>query len=331
MTDVFPVQGSTLSAPAVAELVRREYGLADVTGCLFWRKGMADAYRIDAGAGRFFLKVYPAARIPRADVTEEVRLLLHLAGGGVSVSVPIQRACGDHVLPITAPEGERCAVLFPAAEGSEEGSALHRRALGRMVARLHQRADSLEPAYARGHQETERLIGDNLSAIERLMSSRPDDFSLVSRIALRAKDLVSRLPRKAPEHGACHGDLHGGDVRYSPSGEPTLFDFGSSGSGWRALDVGVFEGIVDWMDISTEGTERRKRETGEFLEGYTSVRTLSSAECDVIGIGTAVRHLSLMGIVLRYWTDRDGWHWADDRFIDWHMKWFRHWADIYGR
>jgi Ser/Thr protein kinase RdoA (MazF antagonist) len=327
MNDAFPAQGSTLSAPAIGGLVRREYELADVIGCLFWRKGMADAYRIESRAGWFFLKVYPAARVTRKDVAEEVRLLLHLSSGGVSVSTPLPRANSEHVLPIAAPEGERCAVLFPAAEGSEEGSALHRKTLGRMVARLHQRADSLEPEYGRDIQEAEHLIDDNLSVIQRFMSNRPDDFSLVSRIALRAKERISLLPNKAPEHGVCHGDLHGGDVRYAPDGEPTIYDFGSSGRGWRALDIGVYEGTVDWMDTSAEATERRKRETGEFLEGYTSVRPLSNAELDVIGHGAAVRHISLMGIVLRYWTDRDGWHWADDRFIDWHMRWFTHWAD----
>jgi len=33
-----------------------------------------------------------------------------------------------------------------------------------------------------------------------------------------------------------------------------------------------------------------------------------------------------MGFVLRYTTVQEGEHWANDHFIDWHMLWFKHWA-----
>ena len=48
---------------------------------------------------------------------------------------------------------------------------------------------------------------------------------------------------------------------------------------------------------------------------------------EVLELGAAVRHIYLMGLVLRYWSIRDGWHWADDGFISWHMQWFRHWIE----
>ena len=34
-----------------------------------------------------------------------------------------------------------------------------------------------------------------------------------------------------------------------------------------------------------------------------------------------------MGFVLRYAAVQEGDHWANDRFIDWHMTWFNHWAE----
>jgi len=47
---VFPVQDSTLSATALAALLHRLYAMTDDPTCVFWRKGMGDTYRIDAGA-----------------------------------------------------------------------------------------------------------------------------------------------------------------------------------------------------------------------------------------------------------------------------------------
>ena len=194
---------------------------------------MADTYRIEAGQQLFFLKVYMASRWSRKDVDEEVRLLLHLARGGIGVAAPIAAIHGRYVLALPAPEGERYAVLFEGAKGTAGTTDRHRRELGRMVARMHQCADSLEPPYDRDGLELEHVLDDNLACIEALMAHRPEDYELIARIARHAKEVVMAvLPRRNPEHGVCHGDLHGGDVFYSPDGVPVIFDFDSSGCGW---------------------------------------------------------------------------------------------------
>jgi Ser/Thr protein kinase RdoA (MazF antagonist) len=212
---------------------------------------MADTYRVSTAGEVFFFKVHMVTRRSRKDVQEEVRLLLHLLADGVGVCEPIMSVKGQYVLSIDAPEGERYAVLYRAAEGVEGTTYLHRRALGRMVALMHQSADRLYPPYERDDFELEHILGDNLESIGRLMINRTEDFELVSRIATHARELViwSLIPQP-PEHGPCHGDLHGGDVLYSPDGEPVIFDFESSGTGWRALDIAVFGGSTDWMDTS---------------------------------------------------------------------------------
>ena len=328
MTQPFPVQNSTLSADALAQLVQREYSLPGSPVCRFWRKGMADTYRIDAGGRVYYLKVSMTSRRTLKDIDEEVRLLIHLSDGEVAVSAPVKSINGQYVLALPAPEGERYAVLYQGAIGVEGTTDLHRRELGRMVARMHQRADSLEPPYERDFLELEHLLDDNLASIQLLMAHRPQDYAIIARIAQYAREVVvSALPRRNPEHGVCHGDLHGGDVLYSPEGLPVLFDFDSSGCGWRALDIAVFQGAADWMDTSAEAEHQRQRETGQFLEGYSSIRQLSSGELEVLKLDSAVHHIYLMWIVLRYWSIRDGWHWANDSFIDWHMTWFRHWIE----
>jgi len=197
-----------------------------------------------------------------------------------------------------------------------------------MVGRMHQAADQMHEPYRRSHLDMHHLVDDNLPAIASLMAHRGADFSLIGRIADECKSRISQLlPKSKPEYGICHGDLHGGDVCYDENHKPALFDFDSSGCGWRALDIGVFLASDDWMDITREAEERRRRRLASFVEGYSGVRTLTEHELSAVQLGPPIRHIYLMGFVLRYTATWEGEHWANDHFIDWHMTWFSHWAE----
>ena len=80
------------------------------------------------------------------------------------------------------------------------------------------------------------------------------------------------------------------------------------------------------MDTDEDANDRRGRIQTEFLEGYTQHRSLSDAESRAIDLFFPVYHLWLMGYVLEWSTRRDGIHWADEHFLNWHMDWFRRWG-----
>lgn len=324
---VFPAQESVLSSQAIVELLLPAYELTPPLACRFFRKGICDAYSVSAHDGHYFLKVYRAGRRQMLDVLEEVRLLNHLLHHGVSVVRPVARSDGEFVNSLTAPEGTRYAVLFEAVIGDAEGSDEHRRAFGAMVGKMHSAADSMALPYRRENLDMEFLIESNLAAIEPLMEGRPEDFRLIARVGEEVTgSITGLLPQTKPEYGVCHGDLHGGDAFYSEVGDATLLDFDSSGCGWRAVDIGVY--LCDsWMDTSVDAEAMRQRKLSTFLEGYTTVRRLSDNELAVVQLTPAVRHIYLMGLVLRYTTTYSGWNWANDDFCDWHMKWFRHWDE----
>jgi len=327
---LFPVQDSTLSAEALAERVLKRYRLSGRVVCRFFRKGICDTYRVEAGDQEYYLKVYKFARRTRMDVTEEVRLLNDLAANGVSVARPVMRQDGRYVNRLAAPEGARYSVLFEAAHGVAGDGGDHSRieAFGKMVGRMHRCADRMRAPYRRSHLDMRHLVDDNLPVIAPLMAHRGADFSVICRIAEACKNRISQwLPRSKPEYGICHGDLHGGDVYYDKNHNPVLFDFDSSGCGWRALDIGVFLASDDWMDITCEAEDRRQRRLAAFVDGYSSIRKLTAHELSAVQIGPPVRHIYLMGHVLRYTAVQEGEHWANDSFIDWHMAWFRHWAE----
>ena len=127
--------------------------------------------------------------------------------------------------------------------------------------------------------------------------------------------------------GGDAGDLHGGDVCYDKNHIPVLFDFDSSGYGWRALDVGVFPASDDWMDITSKAEDRRQRQLAAFVDGYSNVRQLTEHELSAVQVTPPIRHIFLMGHVLHCTGTWEGAHWANDHFIDWHMTWFRLWAE----
>jgi Ser/Thr protein kinase RdoA (MazF antagonist) len=323
------VQDSTLSADALAESVLKRYRLPGQAVCRFFRKGICDTYRVEAGDWEYYLKVYRSVRRTRMDVTEEVRLLNHLAANGVSVASPVMRKDGLFVNRLAAPEGTRYSVLFEAAcgAGGDDGNPGRIGALGAMVGRMHQCADEMPGPYRRSHLGMRHLVDDNLMVIESLMAHRDADFNLICRIADACKSRISKLlPTTTPEYGICHGDLHGGDVCYDKSNNPTLFDFDSSGCGWRALDIGVFL-TSDWMNTTPEAEDKRQGQLSTFLDGYSGVRKLTERELSAVQLGPPVHHIFLMGHVLRYTAVREGEHWANDHFIDWHMTWFKHWAE----
>lgn len=63
------------------------------------------------------------------------------------------------------------------------------------------------------------------------------------------------------------------------------------------------------------------------MDGYSTIRKLTERELAAVQLGPPVRHIFLMGFVLRYTAVQEGDHWANDHFIDWHMTWFNHWAE----
>ena len=325
---LFPVQDSTLSAEALAGWARESYNLSDRASCCFCRKGICDTYRVACENRAFYLKIYKHGRRCRMDVTEEVRLLNHLASSGISVAKPVARRNGAFVSEFTAPEGKRFAVLYKEAAGThgDGGQPDRIRALGKEVARMHRCADTLPEPYQRAHLDMQQLIDDNLGVIEAFMAHRPTDLRAIQRIVANCRQRIPELlPCTKPEYGICHGDLHGGDVCYTDDQTPVLFDFDSSGCGWRALDIGVFLASDHWMDTSDEAERQRQRKLSLFLQGYSEERSPTDNELAAIQLTPPVRHIFLMGHVLQHTTMQRGNHWADDRFIDWHMAWFRHW------
>lgn len=270
-------------------------------------------------------------RRSETDVSEEVRLLNYLGENGVSVVKPLMKKDGTYTSELKAPEGNRYSVLYESVEGDEIGDdENHIRAFGEMVGKFHQCSDDMPGEYHRKHLDLEYLLDSSIEVISPHMPHRIEDLTIIKRIAEYCKEQIpALLPKEHPEYGICHGDLFGGDVRFTEDDVAIIFDFDSSGCGWRALDIGVFTGSPDWMDTTDEANRIRAKEQSIFLDGYSKYRIISENELRVMQLSLPIHHIFLMGLFLHYYGIHQGYSFADDEYLEWYMVWFRYWAKEY--
>lgn len=329
MASVFPVHNSVLASEALTARVLSKYPLRQPVSCRFFRRSVTDVYEVTTGRGPCWLKVYTHGRRSRSDVAEEVHLLNYLRRRGACVVKPLSRADGAFISAIPAPEGTRYAVLYQNAAGRTMDHKKPRdlRVVGQAVGQIHNICDGLKTVYRRRPIDLEFLVDHHLPIIQPFMEHRPKDFELIRSIGedVKAK-ITSLLSRQTPEFGICHGDLHG-DIRIDKNHRPTILDFDSFGYGWRAIDLGILTTCSHWMGTDEKSQDSRRSRLDAVLSGYQRERRLNRGEMDALWLAPPVYHIFLMGLVLEHTVHREGSHWADDNFINWHMKWFRHWAE----
>ena len=300
-TGVFPVIQSTLDAPALVERVLAGYDLPHPPRCRLTTQSLNDTYQVTAGTTIAYLRVSPAGWRTAAEIEAELDVLTFFAERRIGVARAVARKDGVRVVPIQAPEGVRHAVLFPSVgeHGVRDITTDHARAYGRLAAHLHAAADTGGLAGGNGFPPAPRrldvahLLDEPLASIKTLLGHHTAEFAALEAVADRVRSHLLRLPWTHPAVGFCHGDLHPGNVRFSATGEPVLFDFDCWGEGWRAYDLAVFL----W-----NGTLEKRPKTWSqgrwraFLRGYRSVRPFGEAELATVPLFLVARHIWLMGL-----------------------------------
>lgn len=332
LPQVIPASSSILSAEALAQRVLPRFGLDGRARCRFFRRSMSDVYLVETQAQAYFLKVYWGDRHPKESIEAEIHLLNDLRAHGIPVTAPVPDRDSNYLQTLGAPEGTRYAVLFHGVMGDEprETNLAQSRGFGRLAARMHNCMDGLRRVHGRRQLDERYLIHEQIECIRPYLEHRTADLDYLIDLGTDlSAELCSLLPRRTPEYGLCHGDLHTGNARYDRDGELTLFDFDSFGYGWRAVDIGVYLVSYDWMDLSKEYKRIRDRFWSAFLEGYNQERPLSENEVAATRLCMPIRHLELMGLTIRYWSPLVGISWIDEHYLDRHIQWFKTWSREY--
>ena len=324
-----PVMHSILDERALGAYLAAEYALDEPARCRFYRQSMSGTYLVEAGGEAFFFKVGLYGRHTRAEVEAEVAFVNDLHADGISVAPLVQKRDGTYLCELDAPEGTRYGLLYRAAMGGElhETDLGHSHRFGRLAAQVHNCADRLDKHYACWQLDEAYLVRDPIREMTPYLAHRPADLDYLRQFSEGLiAELRRLLPKRLPEYGLCHGDLHAGNARLDRDGRLVLFDWDSFGYGWRALDVGVYRVSYDWLSLSQEVKAKKARFWEAFLEGYHQERTLSQDELSAVDLALPVRHLELMGITMRYWTQHQGIHWITDGYFDQHIAWFKQWT-----
>ncbi len=192
-------------------------------------------FAVDAGRGRFFLRINEGKR--EEDVRYEAELVAALAARGVSTPLPVRATDGRPY----APFGDRFASAFPWVDGHHrevgEVGADDARRVGRELGRLHRAGAELGPEHRRDGIYTTALIA------ERYRGFRDDaDPALAPAIAAIGEELAwleaRAADRAAGTSGIIHGDLFRDNVLFG-AGAVTLIDFEQASWGSWAYDLAV--------------------------------------------------------------------------------------------
>ena len=304
---MFPVRSSVLSPDALIERVLPGYALPEPHDCRLISRSMNDIYQVAAAGETYFLRISGHGWRSRDAVDAELALIADLYTRGLAVAPAVPRDDGTVLTSLTAPEGERFAVLFAEAPGASvrDITPRHARAYGRLTAAVHTAADAAPTLYHRFHLDERHLLDEPLQAIRAAMPNVDGgdgkDLIFLEMVAERVHRRLQALPRTPPGYGLCHGDLHPGNVRFDAAGTPTLFDFDCLGYGWRAYDLTVFL----WNAFGERRPKRwRESRWRAFLRGYQEVHPLPEELDAVLPLFLVARQIWLMGLDA---ADRSGW------------------------
>ena len=307
-------------------------------------------------AGEVFIKRHHRAVRDHEGLLEEHRFIAHLANKGGQVPQVLASSFGE-----TATEMDEWTYEVhetpPGIDLYEDAiswtpfhNALHARAAGEALARLHLAAEGFN-ASPRKIQPlvagfTIFAAADPAAELDRYLGGRPSlaHYAPVKRCALEALDLLAPIHRElAPLLPSLkplwtHNDLHCSNLFWSDRTEQArataVVDFGLADLTNVVHDIAhsIERNIVEWL-VLVQDPSHPERVPIHFdhlfalLDGYESVRTLSSAEAGALAPMAALCHaefaLSEADYFLRALRLEENARMAYDGWLVGHARWFR--------
>ena len=279
MNTIFPATYSTLCPIALSSFISERYGLKDAQ-CKLLVRGVGDTYLVESSENRFILRIYRSSHRSLLQIEEEVKLLLALKEGNVSVSYPIKDLSGQFISKLDAVEGERHAVMFSYALGRVISSLneAQLRALGNEMARFHNVSSQLNLGQHRWAFNLETTILKPLEDLRLVFTENPEDHEWLRSIAAQVEEKLTKIDSSKFSNGYCHFDFLPKNFHFDDD-KVTFFDFDFMGYGWLANDIMTF-----WLhlvlDVYTGKMNHKEFEVSyhTFLAGYAEYRSISAQE-----------------------------------------------------
>lgn len=295
------VTRSFVAADALAEVINDEYNLDAAVNCKLFSKMLRtqdnDHYQVKAGDTKYVARVYQhGAHLGRTetDYRFELDWLNFLKDKGIPVSSPLQRADGEFLGKLEAPEGTRYYALFTFAEGQPMSATDEEQlyTVGQEMARIHVVSNNFKSQYERTPMDLEFLVDRPIEQIQKFWGNKNDEKLdlLLTSAEVAKEDLLDILenPEETEDGwGPIGGDFHNVNTHFKGD-DPTFFNFDLCGYGWRAYDIATFLLNTDLLHKSAKLSEA-------FFAGYYSVRPLSNNEHEAISPLLTIRRVWLTG------------------------------------
>ena len=255
------------------------YSLGAKSTCKLFRTGINHLYVITDENSKFVFRVYTLIWRTKTEISEEIRLLMHLQSNGVPIASPIADKEGNFVQTLNAPEGLRYGVLFSFADGKKVpqfGEELSF-TIGRTMANMHRITENF--SLKRVTYNTQTLLKNSIKISNEFFGSDKEEMLFVNNTAKYLITEFAKVKQVELRTGAIHLDIWFDNMHVNERGEITLFDFDFCGNGWLCLDIAYF---MLQLFNTAQSDEVYWNKAEKFIAGYESIHEISKEERRVV-------------------------------------------------
>jgi len=203
----FPVTNSILSAIHLGLFLQRNYSLSKNTKCQLIKAGINDTYLVTDNAEKFVFRVYSFNWRSRTAINEEIKLLNQLKENALSISYPLLDKQNNYIQTISAPEGDRFAVLFTFAYGEKQHiiSEKTHYQIGQLLGRIHgitnnQKLNRIDYA-------PEVLLIDSLKKVSAFLNNNSQEMSFLKSAQKYLLKEFEKANKSQINQGIVHLDI----------------------------------------------------------------------------------------------------------------------------
>ncbi len=225
-----------------------------------------DVYLVTSSNEKYVLKLYNSVWRTETEILWEVDLTEHLLEKGVLVPNVLTAKSGKKVVDYNLDGENLFVVVFDYAVGKKPLEPFTPElyySVGQAAAKLHESSNDFSSQYSRPEWTLEYVIDNSLITVKDIIS--PETYNFISEFGSKLKTKIKELNEEGLDWGLIHGDLTLDNLHVDDDGSITLYDFDSSGLGFRAMD------LQGWVVLHPD----KKTNVDAYLRGYKEVRETS--------------------------------------------------------
>ncbi|MCG8320477.1 MAG: phosphotransferase [Cytophagales bacterium] len=277
----FPTTESTLSAIHLGQFLKQKYNLSSKTICKLFRTGMNHLYLVTDGESKFALRIYTFNWRTKLEISEELRLLIHLKNNKLPITYPIGDCEGKLIQEFNAPEGIRYGVLFSYAEGQKTARFTPKTSyhIGIILAKIHQVSENFE--LDRMTYNSKTLLTDSLRRTKSFFTANSNEMAFIEKTTYYLVEEYKKVNTNHVRQGALHLDVWFDNMHFNGESRVTIFDFDFCGNGWLCHDISYF--LYQLYSTHNDNTEYEFK-ARSFLKGYDEVIKIGDEEKRIMPI-----------------------------------------------